>query len=139
MSETIPRSEYLEKRMMTHNRHAFLSSPPDNVVLVDEQTPRRIVYRRGYGNVVSTVFSKNSVNTKAVPYNRLQPLCGVFGQHSPQTADPGYTQPNPQTTIAWDSKQQAPQCGFQNATVALERLPQVNSHAPVVDGSGLHY
>lgn len=138
-SDTIPRSEFLEKRMMSHNRHAFLSAPPDNIVLPDDQTPRRLVYRRGYGNVVSTVFSKNAVNTTAVPYNRLQPLCGAFGHHYPQTADPGYTQPNPQTTIAWDSKQQAPQCGYQNATIALERMPQVNSHAPIVDGRGLYY
>jgi hypothetical protein len=86
-------------------------------VVGDNQTPRRIIYNRGYGNIVSTTFNNNKVNTTATVYNRLQPLCGSFGKHTPMTADPGYIMPNSQTTIAWDNKQPVLDCVYQNVNI----------------------
>ena len=100
-------------------------------VVGEEQTTRRLLYRRGYGNVVSTTFNNNKMNTTASPFNRLQPLCGSFGKHVPMTADPGYVMPNSQTTLAWDNTQSVPECTYQNVNVLRvesedSTLPKVN-------------
>ncbi len=100
-------------------------------VVGEQQTPKRLIYRRGYGNVVSTTFTNNKVNTTATTYNRLQPLCGSFGKHNPMTADPGYVMPNSQTTIAWDNKQTVPDCAYQNVNVV--RLESEDSTLPKVE------
>jgi len=65
-------------------------------------TERKMTFNRGYGNiVVVTEGSDNKVNTKSVPYNRLQPLVAPFGDHAPVTADPEFKLVNPQTNLAW--------------------------------------
>ena len=101
---------------------------PYACVVGEKQSPRRLVYRRGYGNVVSTVFHENKVNTTATTYNRLQPLCGDFGNHHPVTADTGYVMSNPQSTISWDAVQKIPQCNYQNVNV--KSLPSEDSTLP---------
>ena len=103
---------------------------PHATVVGEQQTPKRLIYRRGYGNVVSTTFTNNKVNTTATTYNRLQPLCGSFGKHNPMTADPGYIMPNSQTTIGWDNKQPVPNCIYQN--VAVARVESEDSTLPKV-------
>jgi hypothetical protein len=94
-------------------------------VLDIEHTPRRFTYRRGFGNVVSTVLLADKVETKATPYNRLQPCSGEFGKHLPVTADPVFKMLNPQTKIAWDNTQPVPATSYQNA--GLVKLPATDS------------
>ena len=100
-------------------------------VVGEEQTARRLVYNRGYGNIVTTTFQANKVSTQATPYNRLQPLCGEFGNHLPVTADHDFVALNPQSTLAWDQKQQPGVCEYQN--YSLERLPTANDTMPQVE------
>lgn len=83
-----------------------------------EYTPKRFTYRRGYGNVVSTVLLPTKVESKATPYNRLQPCSGEYGNHLPVTADPVFKMLNPQTKIAWDNTQLIPETSYQNADLA---------------------
>lgn len=65
-------------------------------------TERKMTFNRGYGNiVVVTEDSEKKVKTKTVPYNRLQPLVGPFGDHAPPTADSEFKLVNPQTNLAW--------------------------------------
>ena len=96
-----------------------------------EQTPKRITYKRGYGNIVTTTISANKLDSTATPFNRIQPLCGQFGNHLPLTADPGYIMTNPQTTIAWDQTQPNVSCEYQN--YALERLPTIDDTIPQLE------
>lgn len=90
-----------------------------------EQTPRRLTFRRGYGNVVSTTLAGNEIKSKATPYNRLQPASGTFGEHNPVTADPVFKMLNPQTNLAWDNTQPIPATTYQNAN--LVKLPSKDS------------
>jgi len=90
-----------------------------------EQTPRRITYRRGYGNIVSTTLLGNNINTKTTPYNRLQPASGKFGDHNPLTADPYFKMLNPQTNIAWDNTQPVLSTSYQNTDLIV--LPSKDS------------
>lgn len=83
-------------------------------VLDMQHTPKRFTYRRGYGNIVSTVILPNKVENKATPYNRIQPCSGEFGKHHPITADPEFIMLNPQTNLAWDNTQPIPETGYQN-------------------------
>lgn len=78
------------------------------------QTARRITYRRGYGNIVSTTLMEDKLNTKTTPYNRLQPTSGKFGDHAPVTADPYFKMLNPQTNLAWDNTQPILETSYQN-------------------------
>ena len=94
-------------------------------VLDMEHTPKRFTYRRGYGNVISTVLLPNKVERKATPYNRLQPCSGKFGDHLPVTADPVFKMLNPQMNIAWDNKQPVPDTSYQNA--GLVKIPAKDS------------
>jgi hypothetical protein len=94
-------------------------------VLDMPHTARRFTYRRGYGNVVSSLVLSDKIETKSTPYNRLQPLCGDFGNHLPVTADNDFKMLNPQTTIAWDNTQPIPNCGYQN--LSLHKLPSVDA------------
>jgi hypothetical protein len=95
-----------------------------------EITPKRLVYHRGYGNIVSTLVGDNRLATQVTAYNRLQPLSGDgYGQHLPVTADPGTLMLNPQSTIAWDNTQTPPPSMFQNEWIA--RMPGTNSAIPV--------
>ena len=80
-----------------------------------QQTPRRITYRRGFGNVVSSTLMNGDISSKATPYNRLQPASGPFGDHNPLTADTYFKMLNPQTNIAWDNTQPIPETSYQNA------------------------
>ena len=65
-------------------------------------TVRKMTYNRGYGNVVVlTESANNKVTTKSVPYNRLQPLTGPFGDHSPTTADADFRVLTQQSNLAW--------------------------------------
>ena len=96
-----------------------------------EQSTRRISYKRGYGNIVTTTFQADKVNTRATPFNRIPPLCGQFGQHAPLTADHGFIMLNPQTTIAWDQTQKPGVCEYQN--YSLERLPMASATMPQVE------
>lgn len=100
-------------------------------VVGEEQTARRLVYNRGYGNIVTTTIQANKVSTQATQYNRLQPLCGEFGNHLPLTADQDFIALNPQSTRAWDQRQQVPVCEYQN--YSLERLPMANDTMPQVE------
>ena len=100
-------------------------------VVGEEQTARRLVYNRDYGNIVTTTVQANKVSTQATPYNRLQPLCGEFGNHLPVTADQDFIALNPQSTLAWDQRQQVPVCEYQN--YSLERLPTANDTMPQVE------
>lgn len=91
-----------------------------------ENTPRRLTFRRGYGNIVSTTFVNNEIKSKATPYNRLQPVNGNFGNHNPETADPVFKMLNPQTKLAWDNTQQQQNNNvYQN--VNLLKLPSKDS------------
>lgn len=94
-------------------------------VLDMEYTPKRFTYRRGYGNVVSSVLLPNKVESKATPYNRLQPCSGVFADHLPITADPVFKMLNPQTKIAWDNTQPILDTSYQNA--GIEKIPAKDS------------
>ena len=96
-----------------------------------EQSDKRIAYKRGYGNIVATTVLKEKVATRATPFNRLQPLCGAFGNHAPVTADPGFVMVNPQTTLAWDQTQKPGTCEYQN--YSLERLPMTNTTMPQLE------
>jgi len=87
-----------------------------------QQSARRITYRRGYGNVVSTTLMTDKLNSKTTPYNRIQPASGKFGDHAPVTADPYFKMLNPQTNLAWDNTQPIPATSYQNAD-----LPSVPS------------
>ncbi len=82
-------------------------------VVGQAQTPRRLVYRRGYGVIEANLLAQNKWATELQKYNRLQPLTTPFGNHLPQTAD-GVFQFEPQTNLAWDSTQPAPVAGNQN-------------------------
>lgn len=88
---------------------------PHASVVGMQQTARRITYRRGYGNVVSTTLIADKLNSKTTPYNRIQPSSGKFGVHEPITADPYFKMLNPQTNLAWDNTQPIPETSYQNA------------------------
>jgi hypothetical protein len=90
-------------------------------VLDMEQTPRRITYRRGYGNIVSNTLEGKNLTTRTTPYNRLQPASGKFGDHNPETADAYFKMLNPQTNLAWDNTQPIPDTLYQNSN--LQKLP----------------
>ena len=100
-------------------------------VVGEAQSPRRLVYRRGYGNVVATLVGQYKIGTDVSQYNRLQPLSGEFGKHNPVTADTGFVQYDSQSTIAWDTKQPVPATSYQNELI--NRIPSVDSTMP---GSG---
>lgn len=93
-------SQYSSMNMLTQNDNI------GNLASVEDLpfTERKITYNRGFGNVV-VVHDKpnNEVATTITPFNRLQPLQGKFGDHSPRTADPEFRLLNPQTNIAWDN------------------------------------
>jgi hypothetical protein len=95
---------------------------PHASVVGMKQTARRITYRRGYGNVVSTTLMADKLNSKTTPYNRIQPASGKFGDHAPVTADPYFKMLNPQTNLAWDNTQPIPATSYQNS-----ELPSVPS------------
>lgn len=82
------------------------------------QTPRRLVYRRGYGTVEANLLTQNKWATELQKYNRLQPLTTPFGGHMPQTAA-GVFQLDPQSSLAWDNTQPVPQASYQNQTVVM--------------------
>jgi hypothetical protein len=84
-------------------------------VVGEAQSPRRLVYRRGYGVIEANLLAQNKWATELQKYNRLQPLTNPFGNHMPQTAD-GVFQTESQTNIAWDNTQPAQQASYQNQT-----------------------
>jgi hypothetical protein len=97
-------------------------------VVGQDITPRRLVYRRGYGNVVATLVGNNQLATQVSPYNRIQPLSGEFGNHLPMTGDRSFTMFNPQTNIAWDNSQEIPPSVYQNEWIF--RTTGINSAIP---------
>jgi hypothetical protein len=98
-------------------------------VVGQAQTPKRMLYRRGYGTIVSTILENNKINTSATLYNRLQPLSGQFGNHLPTNALPDYSALNPQTNIAWDNSQPIPATTYQNQEVKKLNIG-INSAEP---------
>ena len=83
-------------------------------VVNDNFAAKKLVYRRGYGNILTSVVTKNNVKSEISDFNRLQPLTAPFGTHLPPTADPVFVLKNPETVIGWDRKQKAPVASYQN-------------------------
>jgi hypothetical protein len=94
--------------MTTHNTMNMLTQHNNLGSLASVEdlpfTERKFTYNRGYGNtVIISDKPNNKISTTVSPYNRLQPLMGEFGLHSPKTADKEFKMLNPQTNIAWDN------------------------------------
>lgn len=103
-------------------------------VVGETQSPRRLVYRRGYGTIEANLLAQNKWATELQKYNRLQPLTTPFGNHMPQTAD-GVFQLDPQTNIAWDNTQPAPQASNQNQNRMLTEYVGLTGAAIVKPGT----
>ena len=80
----------------------------------DNFAAKKLVYRRGYGNILTSVITKNNVKSEISDFNRLQPLTAPFGTHLPPTSDPVFVLKNPETVIGWDRKQKPPVASYQN-------------------------
>lgn len=93
-----------------------------------DTTARKLVYRRGFGNILTSVVTNNKISNEIVEFNRLQPLTKPFGNHAPPTADPAFLSNNPQTTLGWDRRQDAPESVYQNQQ--LGKLLQVDDTQP---------
>lgn len=100
-------------------------------VVGEAQSPRRLVYRRGYGTIEANLITQNKWATELQKYNRLQPLTNPFGNHLPQTAD-GVFQLDPQTSIAWDNNQPMQQASYQNQVKMMTEYVGLTGAAPVV-------
>lgn len=88
-------------------------------------TPKRISYYRGYGNILNTYLNVPTEQNHSTVFNRLQPLCGSFGKHLP----PNTVMPFSQTDLAWAKNVDAPaKCNPQHSV--LEQIVGVNSQLP---------
>lgn len=101
-------------------------------VVGDHFAPRKITYRRGFGNIVTSTVTQNKITSDINEYNRLQPLTAPFGTHAPPTADPVFVMKNPQTVIAWDRQQPPPPSTYQNQQLGKifqqdDTLPSLNN------------
>ena len=93
-------SDYTLQNMLTQNNNFGQYASVEDIPF----TERKITYNRGFGNIVVVEDKPNNqISTNISPFNRLQPLDGDFGDHSPRTADPEFKILNPQTNIAWDN------------------------------------
>lgn len=100
-------------------------------VVGEAQSPRRLVYRRGYGAIEANLLAQNKWSTELQKYNRLQPLTTPFGNHIPSTGD-GVFQLDPQTPIAWDNNQPMPQASYQNQVKMMTEYVGLTGASPVL-------
>lgn len=88
-------------------------------------TPKRISYYRGYGNILNTYLNVPKQQNHSTVFNRIQPLCGTFGEHLP----PKTTMPVSQTNLAWAKNVTAPvKCNPQHSV--LNQVISTNSQLP---------
>lgn len=98
----------------------------NNLALVDvnmNNTPKQIVKLSGYGRIKTTNSEDKSVVFNTT--DRIQPLCGKFGEHYPAKS---VMEPH-QITMAWDNTYQTVDCSMQ--TLKLKSVKSANSQLPV--------
>jgi hypothetical protein len=77
-------------------------------------TPKTITYYRGYGNIIKhTMNPDNSLTSQLLPFNRIEPLAGAFGdgQVMPPVGSADIPMMDSSTKLAWrtTSQQRSPQ------------------------------